>query len=161
MPLHEHHSWSYLVRSGLQNLPDKVTVTRSVAVGDVDGYELAGELGVSHLAWEKGQLVTDQMAGVRFTRPLPILAPNNDSVEWSGWADSGDHRDPAKATVTHASTKLEVLGRPVETIRSDVDLKIADRKLQLSTWFEPGVGIVRQDQRTNGRLDITLELLGE
>lgn len=160
MPLREDHKWQYLVRTGLLNLPDSVKVTRRIAVADVDGYELASDLGVSHLAWRKARLITDQMAGARFTPPLPIFAPNEGAVPWQGWIYSGDKREPAKGTVSHTSTKLDVLGRQVETIRSDVFLKVSARRVQLSSWFEPGVGMVRQDQLTNGRLDATIELLG-
>ncbi len=160
MPLKVGEKRYYMARSGLKNLPDNVEVTRQVAIGDIEGYELSGNLGAAHLGWSHGRLISDQMSEVRFVPPLPILAPGDKLLEWRGWVLSGDVREPAKASVTHAAARLEKGGRPVETVVSQVDLKISNRSVQLLTWFQAGVGIVRQEQRTNGRMDLMLEFLG-
>lgn len=159
MPLSEGAKWTYLVRA-VSSYPDAVMVKRQVAVGDAQGYEMQGRMGVYHLAWDKGRLVTDMMATARFIPPLILLAPHQKTTRWSGWVLSDDKRIPAKATITNSPQKLDLLGNPVETTRSDVTVNLAGQNLTLSTWFQPSVGIVRQEQRTNGRIDLTLEYLG-
>jgi hypothetical protein len=152
--------WFYMSRSGLRSLPDNLEVTGRVAIGDVQGYELTGDLGVVHLGWRGGRLVSDEMSGSRFTPPLPILAPAERKADWRGWVYTADRREPAKAFVTHSVIQLDQPGRSVKTVLSQVDMKLADRSVQLLTWFEPGVGIVRQVQRTNQRSDLMIEFLG-
>jgi hypothetical protein len=58
-----------------------------------------------------------------------------------------------------ALRSLSVDSRLVDATESDVVLNLPSRAVTLSTWFEPGVGIVRQEQHTGNRLDIALELV--
>jgi hypothetical protein len=152
-------AWVYMARTGLQSLPDNVRVTRRLSVDGVEGVELMGDLGVSHVAWSGSRLITDQMAGCRFLPPLPLLAVGEDQASWRGWVYSGAKREPWKAQISSQSAKLDVLGTMANTVCSSVDMSSGPLRLQVKTWFEPGVGIVRQEQRTNDRLDLTLELL--
>ena len=57
--------------------------------------------------------------------------------------------------------KLELLGRTVDTVYSTVWLKVGARNVVLKSWFEPGTGIVRQEQKTDNRLDLVIEYLGK
>jgi hypothetical protein len=158
MPLKVGESWVYMARTGLQSLPDNVRVTRSVSVGDTEGVELSGDLGTAHLAWDGNRLVTDQMAQCRFVHPLPLLEAAQ-SKPWQGWMLRGDKRYAFKAFTSQAPAKLDVMGMQANTICSSVELWSDKQHVEIKTWFESGVGIVRQEQRTNDRLDLTLELL--
>jgi hypothetical protein len=161
MPLSVGDSWVYLTRTGIKTYTQQLTVERPVAVGDVEGYELAGDLGVAHLAWSHGRLITDQMVGTRFDPPLVLYAPTNKDIAWSGAVYSSDRKETATGTVGTGKEKLDLLGRTVETQYSTVWLRVGTRNVVLKTWFEPGTGIVRQEQKTDNRLDLVIEYLGK
>lgn len=161
MPLSIGEDWVYLARNGIQTYTQKMRVERQVAVGDVEGYELAGDLGVAHMAWSHGRLITDQMAGARFDPPLILYAPGNKDIPWSGAVYSGDRKEMATGTIGNGKEKLDLLERTVDTVCSTVWLKVGDKNVVLKSWFEPGTGIVRQEQKTDNRLDLVIEYLGK
>ena len=47
-----------------------------------------------------------------------------------------------------------------ESDRTVVTLRVDGRKIELATYYAPGDGIIRQDQRTDERLDLALERIG-
>jgi hypothetical protein len=160
-PIDEHSHWSYFART-VNTTTDHVSYAGRVAVGNSNGYELKSDLGVIHLAWTNGNLVTDQMASSRFLPPLPILTEvSKKPVAWQGWIDTGDRREAARAKIVTDHAKLSLHGLLVDTTRTTVALSLADRQISLINWYRSGVGLVRQEQRTDGRLDMTLEYLDQ
>jgi hypothetical protein len=160
-PITASSHWNYLVRT-LNKTTDAVVYADRVAVGSTQGYELHGDLGCFHLAWIGGNLVTDQMAGARMLPPLPILTPASKRyLEWKGWIETGDKREPAKAKIFTDLARLPLNGNVVDTHRTLIAITLPDREINLTNWYQSGVGLVRQEQRTNGRLDLILDYLAQ
>jgi hypothetical protein len=109
------------------------------------------------LAWLDGVLVAEMTAGARLTRPLPLLNPARTEMQWQGWIGSGGKRKAARATIRRTADTVEVQGRTVSAVRSDVAIKTESELLEIRSWFRKGSGLVRQEQRTNGRLDLSAE----
>ncbi len=160
-PVSEHSHWTYLVRT-VNKTTDSVSYAGKIAVGNTEGFELHSDLGSVRLAWVRGQLVTDEMAGSRMTPPLPMLtAVSKQPSVWRGWIDSGDKREAAKATITTVQARLSLDGNSIDTTRTLVSIMLPNRQINLTNWYKAGVGLVRQEQRTNGRLDLILDYLDQ
>jgi hypothetical protein len=138
---------------------DSVKVTRPVSVADVEGFELNGPLGVSRLAWRGNALVAESSAGLRFSPPIPLLAPDGKEATWHGRVTWLGAEKPASATVRQSKRTLTLASRPIETTQSDLTLSLPSRKIELITCFEPGVGIVQQEQRSGGKLEVEIEMV--
>jgi hypothetical protein len=159
MPLAVGRTWSYRVDSGLQTEIKPVRVTRPVAIMDVEGYELNGVLGVSLLAWRHGVLIQQSGANIRYEPPLPILYANRSHGDWKGSVSWFGRSEPASAEISQRPASINLGARQVSTTQSEVDLKLSTKTIRLITWFESGVGIVKQEQRTNDQLDYGLEMV--
>ena len=159
MPLQVGKSWTYRVVSGLDSRVESVKVVRPVAVDGVEGVEINGPLGISRLAWKSNSLVTESTGSLRFRPALPLLARNQSSQNWTGWVTWLGREIPATAQTTQKSKSLTLNSRSIESTESDVVLQLPSRAIHLTTWFESGVGIVRQEQHTGYTLDIGLELI--
>jgi len=157
VPLAVGSHWDYRFRWGVQREMGRVEVAREVPVGDAVGYELRGPMGVSRLGYEGKRLVADQLGGVFLMPPLPIGVPEGDKASWRGWVTLPGGRQAAKATVVADSAKLKVGGRDRKLNRTVVQLTVGSRVIELATWYEPGQGIVQQEQRTGEGLDLGLE----
>jgi hypothetical protein len=162
-PLREGVTWSYRVRAGFVVRVEEVRVLRPIAVAGARGWELASPMGGSRLAWSGGWLVAESLPGARFSPALPLLAPARPSATWNwpeagdGYATFGGTTIEARAVGRQRPETLEVGGREYETLRSTVELSAGGERIELDTWFAPGIGPLRQEQRTNGLLVGTLE----
>lgn len=159
MPLQVGKSWTYRVVSGLDSRVETVKAVRPVAVDGVEGVELTGPLGVSRLAWNGGSLVAESTGSLRFHPALPLLARNQSAQRWTGRVTWLGRDIPATAQTVQRQRPLTLDSRSIESTESDVTLQLPTRAIQLTTWFEPGVGIVRQEQHSGYTLDIDLELI--
>jgi hypothetical protein len=136
-----------------------VKAVRPVAIEGVDGMELNGELGVSRLAWHGNSLVAESTCNLRFSPALPLLAQNEKHVSWTGYVTWMGRAIPCSADVTQKQQAITLVARTIESVESDVVLRLPSRAITLVTWFEPGVGIVKQEQRTGQKLDLGLEMV--
>jgi hypothetical protein len=161
-PITEHSRWNYTVRA-VKQYQDHVSYSGRVAVGLTNGYELKSDMGVLHLAWSGGSLITDQMAGSHMRPGLPLLTSSSGPTSWAGWIDSDDRSEPepAKATISCVHVKLDLHGTTVDTVRSNILIILPGKKIDLVSWFQPGLGLVRQEQQTNGKLDVMMEYLNQ
>lgn len=159
MPLKPKKTWTYAVRPGFKIFIEPVTVTREVAVGDAKGYELAGAMGVTRLAWRGSQLITDQAANAMIRPPLPLITARDRRTIWSGWVGSMGKWDRADADIVNKEEKLALGGRTLSTLRSTVSMHLPTRDLKLDTWFVEGQGIVQQEQRNGPELDVQIQLV--
>jgi len=160
MPLGPSKTWSYLVDDGVNKMPDHVRVTRRIPVGDALGYELTGELGTSHFAWLNGRLISDELSNTRFLPPLCILATRERTIHWRGWVFSGDKKQPASADIDYVKAKKDETSS-ADTIDSTVRMKIDKQHVTLVTRFESDYGIVKQEQRTDDQLSLSLTALSK
>lgn len=166
-PMKTGKHWTYQVRAGFDRRVAEVKVLRPLTVASLDGFELAGPLGVSRLAWSGGTLLAESTVNARFSPPLPILEPSVDLTKelpryvakWHGRVIVLGKERPGSAVLTERTDKIDVGSRKVSTILAIVNLTIPNGKIELESWYEEGVGLVQQEQRTNGTRIVQLQLL--
>jgi len=161
MPLEVGKTWNYVTRAGFNTFVEPVKVTRELAVAGAQGYELVGPLGASRLAWKGDTLYAFQTANARFIPAVPLLVPGRKEMVWRGRMESNGVIVPATAHVSHSEEKIKIGGREIPTTLSTVIVQIPDKGIELKTWFQSGVGIVQQEQRTNRVLDVQTQFLYE
>ncbi|MGV3617709.1 MAG: hypothetical protein ACO1SV_20480 [Fimbriimonas sp.] len=161
MPLEVGRDVTYVVRTGFSSSVEPVRITRLLPVAGVRGAELTGPLGTARMAWKEGVLYADSTAHGRFSPPLPLLAEDAKDRTWHGRLEILGREQPASAKLTHKKETLRLGSRKVATTLANLvmELPASKGKIELDSWYQPGVGLVQQEQRTNGRRVIRLELL--
>lgn len=159
MPLEADAGWEYRVRSGFVDVVRPLEVAGPAAVGSVQGMRLSGPMGVSTLAWQGSQLLAGQLAGTRYEPPLPLLDLRTPQLEWKGDAYGPEGKQSAQATIEMDRETIQVLGREVATRRSVAQVRIGSTTGELTTWFAPGRGVVRQEWREGARLMLAMDAL--
>ncbi|MBX3118148.1 MAG: hypothetical protein KF784_03720 [Fimbriimonadaceae bacterium] len=161
MPLEVGSEWKYNVSGKFAKYVEPLRINKEVGVAGTQGVELTGPLGSSSMAWKNGVLYADRLAGTSYSPPLPLLAADSRTIDWKGtasWPMSGSVK--VEARLTHEAQKLKLDAREYETTRSRLQLVLdGKRSMEVTTWFAPGTGIVRQEQRTGGELDIRIDYL--
>ena len=160
LPMHVGKTWTYEMRIGMSKRVEAIKIVRIVPIAGVAGYELKGPLGMSHLAWKGAQLLSDMGAHARLNPPLPILDLQKSKTTWHGRVTTVSQPGAANASIARTEESLVWNTRRVVTTKSTVDLRLPDKEITLETWFLPGVGIVKQEQRTGVRLDSSIVLIG-
>jgi len=165
-PMKVGRHWTYQVRAGFDRRVGAVKVLRPLPVASVDGFELAGPMGVSRLAWKHGTLLADSTVNAEFSPPLPLLVPSADLTKdprrvatWHGRVVSLGKERPGNAVLTEKTDKIEVGTQKVATILATVSLRTPSGQIELESWYQEGVGLVQQEQRTNGARIVQLQLL--
>ncbi len=160
MPLEPGRSWTYTVFTGFEKYVEPMKLVRSVAVGDAQGFELKGTFGSARLAWSGTRLVADRLGSARFDPPIPLLVLDaKGPIAWRGSLDKLSGHGTASATLTQENETVNVGSQPYKSTKSTLSIQSGSTKIELTTWFAPGYGIVRQEQRTNGRQNLSIELL--
>lgn len=161
MPLEVGREVSYVVRTGFTSTVEPVRVARRLPVAGVRGAELVGPMGASRLAWREGVLYADSTVNGRFSPPLPLLAEDGKQRTWHGRLETLGQEQPASAILKHEKETLRLGSRRVATTLAKVVLDLPDSKgtIELDSWYQPGTGLVQQEQRTNGRRVLQLQLL--
>jgi hypothetical protein len=150
--------WSYSVRTGFgAEHVEAVRLRGGQTVAGADGFELSGPLGASRLAWRGSVLWLESLPNAGFEPAAPMLAADGTARNWKGEVRTLFGREPAKARLSHRFEKLTIAGRPFETLRSDLAIDRPLGATTVTTWFAKDVGILRQEQRTRGALDLRLE----
>lgn len=156
-PVTSSSVWKYTVQGEFDTFPDTVKTVGRVPVGQVEGFELVGGMGVSRLAWQGDTLLASELAGQRFHPPIPLLAPT--ALDWTGTWESGGKAKPANAKFSWKPTETTVSGRKTKALESVLKFVANGRTTVLTTWFVEGIGIYRQEQRTDDRRDRRLDYL--
>lgn len=159
MPMKLGTKWTYTVRSGFRSYVEEVTVEREQSVAGESGFYLGGALGPATLAWGGSRLLASQVASNRFDPPIPILVVGSAGWGWKGKIRGLGGGFDATMTAVATAEKLDLAGRKLTTTKSDLAIEVGGKTVRLTTWFSPGIGIVRQEQRTDGRQDLAIELL--
>ncbi len=161
MPLKVGSEWKYSVSGTFAKFVEPMRINREIGVAGTQGVELVGPMGYSSVAWKKGVLYADRLAGTSYSPPLPLLAADGRQMDWDGtvaWPTDGTQK--ATARLTHETQKLKLDANEYSTTRSRLQIIIDGTKsVELTTWFAPGIGIVRQEQRTGSNLDIRIDYL--
>jgi hypothetical protein len=158
-PLAVGKTWTYSVRTGLVTHVEPVKVTRSLSVAGVSGYELSGPMGVSRVGWKDQELVADALANASFNPALPLLISGEERARrsWSGTMTVAGSGAASSAILVQEPETRQVGGKSVRAIKAVLTLKARGRTVEVITWYVAGTGPVMQEQRTDGRLDISLE----
>jgi hypothetical protein len=164
MPLRVGRSWSYLARAGFDTYVTQLQASKQVPVAGTRGVELTSDLGASHMAWVGNALVADRLINAQFEPPLPLVYSTAETYErpWKGKVTFIETSWPARATQSQSTDDdLTFEGHKLHCVRSVVKLQSEKGSIELITWFSDGIGIVQQEQRTDGKLVLKLELLKE
>lgn len=159
MPLEVGDSVTYTVRSGFDTRVETVSVTRRLPVAGTQGAELSGPLGSARLAWRDGILYADTAANAQFEPPLPMLAEDGKDRTWHGRVRTLGREQPGSAVITQRKEKIRIGSRDVETVHVTHRLRLARADIELDTWYQPGVGVVQQEQRTKGQRVLQMQQL--
>jgi hypothetical protein len=162
MPLHVGQSWLYSVKSGFETNIDTLKVAGETSVANTRGYEIVGSLGVSRLAWSGDTLLAEKVSGTQFEPPFPLLFNAEETHErpWKGRVTFVDRSSPASGSQSQRPDEdLSFGGKKIHCVCSTAHIKTAAHQIELITWFSPGLGIVQQEQRTDGTLQVRLSLL--
>ncbi len=164
-PLALGSHWTYTVKEDkFATRVQELKVTRRVPVAAELGYEVEGPMGQIRLGWRDGILYANELPNTRVFRPIPLLDTRNPTAshQWSGQVESMGIALPATAKLTQKSEPVDIGAKRVDTLRADLAVYLPNNKvIELDSWYAKGIGLVKQDQRTNGNLDIHLEWLGE
>ena len=150
-PLKVGTKWTYEVT--IDNVVEviDITVAERAPVGEYDGFLLTSAMGDSRLAWNGDVLLAAELAGTRYSPPIPIFAEAN--TGWSGVVQTEGVQVAGTATLSVESDTIENAGRDFETVVCVLNLESGDEALQLRTWYYPGLGILRQEQRSGRTLE--------
>ncbi|HEY3781580.1 MAG TPA: hypothetical protein VGL56_10880 [Fimbriimonadaceae bacterium] len=160
-PLKLHEQWTYTVKNSFSTRVQKVAVARQIPVALTTGYELDGPMGISRLAWRDGTLYAEALPNTRIYKPIPLLVAKVGpaTLHWSGEVQTLAGNQKAEATMVQVPDSIELGARKLDTVRSNLTVKLPNKTVELDTWYAKGIGPVKQDERTNGNLDVHVELL--
>lgn len=159
MPLKVGRESTYEVTAGFEKAVDPVKVTREVPVGGVSGYELSGSFGTSRIAWIGNELVATQMVNAFFDPPIPLLTEDGKDRHWTGRIESMGRRSQATATLHQRNEEIEIGTKKYQTVASVLTIDLPRGKIEVSSWFQSKLGLVQQEQRTNGNFVLRMEIL--
>ncbi|MBS1713140.1 MAG: hypothetical protein JST30_02255 [Armatimonadetes bacterium] len=157
MPLSKKAVWTYSVQGDFDTYVATLKAADRVPVGPAEGWKLDGTMGPSRLGWAGGTLYASELAGQGFEPPLPLYSPS--PVRWKGRWSMGNRSAELEATVESKKVKEQVAGRSTDAVMSVVQLKGRGFSSRLTTWFVPGIGVYRQEQRTGDRRTVRLDYL--
>jgi hypothetical protein len=161
MPLSVGRSVTYVVTHGLEKFVEPVKVVAEVPIMGRTGYELSGPMGVSRLVWKDGVLYASQTSNAVFDPPIPLVAVDGKMKRWTGSVHSLEFESDASAELVQKQVKdVQVGTRKVEATLATLTVKMPKGTIELSSWFQPGVGLVQQEQRTGSVLVLRMAMLG-
>lgn len=172
LPLWEGNEWTYSTRTAFQNPASTLKVGPKVAVGSVEGRVLSGSFGESRMAWDGPRLIVSQFSNSRFNPPIPLFREDKipdkkkqreqefvNVDEWKGRVESFDQSRPGTAVLEQRRSVIDRNGRKVNVVDSKLTISIGKSEIEIRTVFERGKGILRQEQRTNRNLVLSIDLL--
>jgi hypothetical protein len=159
MPLEPGSATTYVARFGFDARVEPIRIGRRISVAGVEGYELTGPLGVSRLGWREDVLYADQAANAWFSPSLPMLAEDEKPRSWHGRLTAMGRTQPASAKLEHRKAKVEIGSRKIQATLAVLTVKLPTGVLELESWYAPGIGLVQQEQRTNGNRLIQLQMV--
>jgi len=162
MPLEEGREWKYLVSTPGGSSVARLKVEEQVRVGLTTGWRVSGNSGENRMAWKGGELIASELTATRFEPPIVILKPstNESNWQWKGKIRSRGTYLEATAECSQRPDKVKVAGNERSCLLSTLRLTFGESTIELRSWFQSGVGVVRQEQHVDGRLTTALEWIG-
>lgn len=160
MPLKVGRSSTYEVTAGFDKMVDPIKVARELPVADTTGYELTSTFGTSRLAWKNGELLASETANAFFNPPIPLVTDDGKDRSWSGRIEAMGKKTLATATLTQKKGEdLQIAAKRYTTQSSELKINLPRGTIVINSWFVPKIGLVQQEQRTNDKFVLRLELL--
>ena len=162
MPLAVGHVWTYDVHGRRLGQVVQVRVNRRIAVDDVSGYELTGPLGTARLAWHGPRLVAETLCGTTYDPPVPLLDARLPQAPllWNGTVAAPASVSEANATLTQVATDTIFASRKTAAVETVLKLQAGRRRIELDSWFVDGVGLVKQEERTDDEEAVRMSMTG-
>ena len=160
-PLAVGKTWTYNVRTHFISYQEPVKVSRELSVAGTKGYVLSGPMGSCRIGWREGTLYADSLLNTTFNPPLPMLVSGQPeaSLDWEGYLTVLGKQRKGHATLSQKKESVTLGWRTVPTTRAKLLIEVEDHEIELITWYAVGQGPVKQEQRTDGRQIINLEIL--
>lgn len=162
MPLEVGQRKTYSVRTPYVTYVDTLRVVGPVSVGGSAGVEISGRMGLVCLAWRGDELIADRLHGTRADPPAILALARTEKVEreWKGSIVVNGTARTVHAVLRQKPEQVQVGSRNLPGVRSELTLRPSGwPPIELTSWFVPGRGLVRQEQRTGGELDFRLDLV--
>ncbi len=169
LPMKVGKSWTYRVRAGLNHRIETVKIVRELTVAAAPGYELAGPSGSSRLAWKGRTLVAECTANGTYAPPLPLLVADADlshdvPLQVATWHGLMTVRGQPRDASGYLSEKMDVVDfgtRRVSALLATLTMDVDGAKgpVELKSWYQEGVGLIQQEQRTNKVRVVQLQLI--
>jgi hypothetical protein len=159
MPSRSGLKWTYSIRTPFSVSIDEARISGTTPVGDSLGFVLSTPVGETLMAWQQSQLVVGRAGGTGFHPPVPIYDSNlgEGKVQWMGQMIVSGTIRKAHAELRQRRERLDSAGKSFDCVKTDVMIATPEGKVDLTTWLSPGVGIVRQEQRNNGKFVVRIE----
>jgi hypothetical protein len=129
----------------------QVKCTRTLQVGDSEGWLVSGPGGESAYAWDGCVLRAGRMGAMTFEPPIGVLQGDQAEATWdyTGTVTARSVSGKATARLTQQPAKGE--GRFSDALRVRMVIDLGDNSLEVVTTYARDVGIIEQEQRNNGR----------
>ena len=121
------------------------------SVGGADGWLVAGPGGESVLAWDGCVLRSSRLGGIDFDPPVGILQADKEDVTWKYQGSIVIRGSATKATAEISQEATSVEGRYSDAMRVKMNVALGENRIEVTTLYARGIGIVEQEQRNNGR----------
>jgi hypothetical protein len=133
---------------------------REIPVAGTTGYELSASYGTSRLAWKDGRLLAAQTTNAFFDPPIPLVSEDGKDISWSGRIESMGKISQATATLTQKKNEaLQIAAKRYTTQATQLKINLPRGTILIDSWFVPKIGLVQQEQRTNDKFVLRMELL--
>ena len=97
-------------------------------------------------------------AGIRIKKD--DLIDDKPAATWHGRVVVLGKERAASAVLREVAETIPLGVRNVATIHATLTVKLPNGNIVLESWYQQGVGLVQQEQRTNGTRIVQLQLLG-
>lgn len=153
-PLKTGNTWVYEAVSPIGKNVRTVRAVGPASVGPYPGFALGSESGTTELAWASGTLYASRLAGTTYTPPLPLLKDGSGprTWEWTGKVVAPGGSIDARASAKSAPEDRTVAGRTAKTTMVTIQMQGPGTRVETISWYEKGVGLVAQEQRSGGAL---------
>lgn len=162
MPLEEGRSWTYYVQTPAINRVETLRCEEPVRVGATRGWKITSDAGVSKLAWSGSDLLASELLGTSYDPPLRLLDASSQTARWeySGTCQWGMTTAKITMTARQAPDKLRAGGQDRSSILVTHEFTFDGKKHELKTWYQLGLGVIRQEHRIDRRRVVALEWIG-
>lgn len=162
MPLEQGREWKYLVSTSSGSSVASLAVIEKARVGLTTGWRISGEKGDLRLAWNRQRLVASELSAAQFDPPITLIKTDAKagSWKWHGTIRSRGFEAASTAECLQQPDRIKIAGNERACLLTIIRLQFRGNNIELRSWFQDGIGIVRQEQRVDDKLIVALEWIG-